>query len=84
MPGADALPLPDHPAVRRELDDRAVAVSVGTGLPLRPDSVLEAGEELPAGHGDVIRLGQRFPVLRRGSSLGIPVMQALPEMTCRT
>ena len=74
---APDVPLVDHRAVRRELDDRAVTVPVRAGLPLRPHPVLETGEQVPADHGDVVGQGQRFAVLLAGSGLGVPVVQAL-------
>jgi hypothetical protein len=78
------VPLGDPFAARRELDDRAVTVSVRTGLPLRADSVLEAGEQVPADRGDVVRLAQRFLVQLARSSLGVEVVQALPDRIWRT
>ena len=52
------VPLRHGIAVRRQLDDRAVEISVEAGLALRADTVLEPHEDVIAEQGDVVRVAQ--------------------------
>ena len=71
---APDIPLPDNPAAGRELHDGAVAVAIGARLALRADPVLEAGEQAPVQHGEVIGLGKRLGLhgcrAHRGETVG--------------